>query len=128
MKLCSWLLCLSMASSLQASLRNPFMMPAPYCEETLKQLDSWRLKGIIGSYSRYIALMAHPQQPALRVRVDTDLMVEVKVVAVSLDTVSVSLAGICDGAYYHWHLSGGQNDKKNSHRVIATTTVRDQSE
>lgn len=128
MKLCSWLLCLSMVSSLQASRRNPFMMPAPYCEETLKQLDSWRLQGIIGSCSRYIALMAHPQRSALRVRVGTHLMVEAKVVAVSLDTVSVSLAGICDGAYYHWYLSGGQNDKKNSRRVIATASVRDQSE
>ena len=118
MKICSWLLCLGMVSSLQASLRNPFIMPLPRCEETLKQLDSWHLKGVIGSSSGYVALMAPPQRPMLRVGVDTELMAEVKIVAVTIDTVSASLDGICDGANYHWYLSGGKNDKENNRRIV----------
>jgi len=128
MKICSWVLCLGMISSSHAGQRNPFLTPLPRCEETLKELDNWRLKGLMGSSSRYIALMAHPQQPALRVRVGMAFLDEVKVVAVSLDTVSVSLAGICDGAYYHWHLPGEKNDKENSRRINASVTADGQSE
>ncbi|MBS0848271.1 DNA utilization family protein [Citrobacter sp. JGM124] len=104
MRICSWVLCLGMISSPQASLRNPFVIPLPRCEETLKQLDDWHLKGTVGSSSRRIALMAPPQHPPLRVSIDTEIMAGVSVVAIGIAHVSVSLAGICGGAHYHWHL------------------------
>ena len=123
MKIFSWVLCLGITFSLQASPRNPFMMPFQHCEELLGQLDGWHLKGIIGTSSRYIALMGNPQQATFRVRVGTELITEAKVVAVSIDTVSVSLDRICDGACYHWHLSGGMSDKESNRRIATATAI-----
>lgn len=110
MKITSWILCLGLMSSVHAGVRNPFIMPRSLCEETLKQLDGWRLQGVIASSARTIALMNGSQQHLLRVIPGTVLMAGVKVMVVSLDRVSVSLSEICDESYYHWHLSGEKND------------------
>lgn len=118
MNIRSWILCLGVISSSHASLRNPFVMPLPRCEEALKQLDRWQLQGVIESSSRRIALMTNAQQQPRRVLAGTTLLTEVAVIAVNRYSVRVSLAGICDGAHYHWSLPGEKHDKENHGRTV----------
>ncbi|WP_299998631.1 HofP DNA utilization family protein [uncultured Cedecea sp.] len=121
MKISSGIFCLGMLLSLElhVSIRNPFVMPLSRCDTTLQQLDGWRLQGVIVSASRSLALMTDSQQRPLRVAPGSALMAGVTITNISRCRVSVSLTEICDGAHYHWYLSGGKNDKESRYRSTA---------
>ena len=119
MKINSWILCLGMLLSQggNTSVRNPFVMPLSWCDATFQQLGGWRLQGVIVSASRSLALMTDLQQQPLRVGPGSVLMAGVTVMTISRDRVSVSLSEMCDGAHYHWYLSGEKNDKESHHHT-----------
>jgi len=109
---CSGLLCWLVMFNVSSALHNPFIAGS-LCETRLRQLDSWRLSGIIFTPDRAMALITTPQQ-VIRAWPGSLIAPGVRVVSITACQVRVVLAGDGDKAYYHWGIQGKTHGKNDS--------------